>query len=130
MQQGGYVASLTSLGLEPATISTSSYSSSRPAASVFLPTLAKGLLTDKYRPDNVFDTGDERSPMPRFRGAEFQRLLERSAVLQPLHNLKSEYAVIEVNCPREIRDLQMDMADPRPRVDWLRGHTHYATLPT
>ncbi len=55
---------------------------------------------------------------------------ERSAVPQPLYNLEPEYAVIKVNCPRKIGDLQMDMADPRPRIHRLKRHTHYATLPT
>ena len=55
---------------------------------------------------------------------------ERGAVPQPLNNLEAEYAVIEVDCPRKIGNLQMDMADPRPRIHRLKRHTHYATLPT
>ncbi len=55
---------------------------------------------------------------------------ERCAIAQPLYHLKPKYIVIEVNCPRKIGNFQMDMADPRPCIHWLKRHTHYATLAT
>ena len=37
--------------------------------------LAKGLLTDKYRPNHLFSSNDERSGFPRFQGQLFERYI-------------------------------------------------------
>ena len=43
--------------------------------------LAKGLLTGRYQPGHVFAADDERAHMARFQGAQFNRLLARTAPL-------------------------------------------------
>ena len=55
---------------------------------------------------------------------------ERRLASVTLREFEAQHVTIEPERSIQVGHLQMDMADPRPRIHRLKRHTHYATLPT
>jgi aryl-alcohol dehydrogenase-like predicted oxidoreductase len=96
-------------------------------------TLAKGLLTGKYSPDQTFD--DARADDPRFRGERFERILGAVQKLQPIadkHGITLPQlavrwvlthpsvtsAIVGVKKPEHIETIVQAADDILPARDW------------